>query len=74
MNLVEVSTWIQDGYKIAYANRASLPKEESRIYPIQSYVLGYVMRQSGGHINPAVIEDLISMETSVPDENGCTQC
>ena len=70
MNLVEVATWIQEGYAEFYTN----PHIKAPYVNAETYALYYVMRKGKGHLNPATIKDLIALETSVPDPNGMNQC
>lgn len=63
MNLVKVATWVQEGYREAY------DKEIADDLFIK-YVVGYVMRKGKGQLNPLNIEDLVKLETSVPDKRG----
>jgi hypothetical protein len=68
MNLVEVATWIQDGYREAYDNFEDLPNG------VQNYVFRYVMQAGKGCLNPSIVKSLVQLETSVPDQHGTTQC
>ena len=72
MNLVEVATWIQEGYKEYYGiDKLARPILNRST---KDYVMQYVMRKGRGHLNPKVIEDLIKLETSVEDKVGRTLC
>ena len=72
MNLVEVATWIQEGYKEYYEKTPTIVRPIAGT--VQDYVMAYVMRKGKGHLNPALIRDLVVLETSVPDQDGMVQC
>jgi hypothetical protein len=65
MNLVEIATYIQDGYKKYYntplCDRGELQFDRKQI------IMRYVMQKTKGHINPTQIDLLITMETSIDD-------
>jgi Asp-tRNA(Asn)/Glu-tRNA(Gln) amidotransferase B subunit len=74
MNLVELATIIQAGYRKFYDN---IRKENNYHYgrkTVQDYVFGYVMLNMKGHCNPQTIRTLVELETSVPDQYGTVQC
>ena len=68
MNLVQVATWIQEGYREYYDNYDILKYDQSM--NISKHVMRYVMIKCGGHLNPEIISHLVKLETSVPDQNG----
>lgn len=68
MDLVKVATWIQEGYKEAYA-----VGENNRVI-VEGWVWGYVMRKGRGQLNPKIVEELVRYEDSVPDKNGMKLC
>ena len=79
MNLVEVATWIQEGYKKYYEDKKAgrtidfrLPSGKP-VSSVKECVMYYVMKKGEGHLNPKEISMLIDMETSVPDEHGTVQ-
>jgi len=74
MNLVEVSTWIQEGYKEYYHMKKDLIGEERMNKSVEEYVMYYVLKKGRGHLNPNIITDMISWENSIPDENGWRLC
>jgi len=69
MNLVEVATWIQEGYAEFYQRQRD---ENYDLISKKDYVMRYVMEKGRGRLNPSIISDLIDMETSVPDDDGFT--
>jgi len=73
MNLVEVEQWIQEGHKEYSIIKRSDIKNREDVGILESkkqFVVGYVMRKGKGRFNPITIENLVDLETSVPDENG----
>lgn len=69
MNLVEVSKWIQDGYRRYY----QIKKFKGTDASAHDFVTGYVMNLGRGRLNPIIIEKLVDLETSVPTEIGIVQ-
>ena len=68
MNLLQIAKWIQDGYREYY-------KIDKLARPIlnrstEDFVLGYIMRTSGGTVNPNQMMELIKLENSIPDGEG----
>jgi hypothetical protein len=70
MNLVEVATWIHDGYKSYNSNVKVIKLDQTK----RDYVTRYVLDKGRGQLNPQTIIMLVEMETSIPDENGCIIC
>ena len=68
MNLVEVATWIQEGYKMYYNDK----KNGIRVQK-SDFIMRHVMHKGKGHLNPKIIQILIDVEDSVEDENGMAQ-
>lgn len=70
MNLVEVAKWIQEGYRKYYY----IKKTDGTDVTPHDFVLKYVMNIGRGKLNPIMIEKLVDLETSVPNEDGMVQC
>lgn len=71
MNLVMVAKCIQEGYRKYYYTK----KTEGHVdKTCHQFVIDHVMKLGRGSLNPAVLKYLVEFETSVPDENGMTQC
>ena len=67
MNLVEVATWIQEGYHAF--NETNLPFSERT-----NWIVGQVMQKTKGRANPIQIKELVELETTIPDKNGMQLC
>ena len=70
MNLVQIATWIQEGYRKYYDDRKNGIKHKDQT----DFIMGYVIRKGKGKLNPKIVREFICLETSVPDENGTVQC
>jgi len=75
MNLLQIATWIQEGYK-QYYNTPLIARPLLGPNAKKRSVMRYVMNKGRGHLNPDVIEQLIDMENSVEDLliPGSLQC
>ena len=73
MNLVQIATWIQEGYKYYSDNYQSKAREGS-LSECKKIVFMYVMRKCKGRENPQIITKLIDLENSIPNKYGLVEC
>ena len=62
---------VQEGYQEhyeKYKNNTNMPTSSQK-----EYAMRYVMQKGKGQLNPFQVEQLILMETTMPDENGFTK-